>query len=361
MRKYILGCVLIMGLLLNGCLAEEEKERESTRTTETPAMAETTTDTGILRKKYGDYWNANYICAGDAFIAYLTEDQKVYVCTENEGQILDAPAGASSLLYIGDARLLIFYPDQETLAYSLWNDDHEFLVTALEKSAWGGECQAENLGACQVFEYEKSLVNLKNVKELWTGSYEMIARMNDGTICSHMISVPVEQWTGMTEIQSHNSGVIGLRQDGTVLWEEQRADDSTGKNEYDVSDWKDIVDLEGGIFGLKRDGTIVCSIGSDLSEWKNICQISYDNYFAALQWDGTVLALWDWEHSDLPLINMEDWKDIQAIKVWYGGLVGITEGGNVLATGFKNGERTERALPEDAPKAYVPEKPHEGF
>lgn len=362
--RYFLA-VSVLGFLLSGCLAVEDKKvtSENSNITETSEMTETTEDTDILRKKYGDYWNANYICADDTFIAYLTEDQRVYVCMGYEGQVLDAPAGASSLLYIGDARLLIFYPDRETLAYSLWNDNHEFSVTALDKSVWNGECQTESQGACQIFEYEKSLVNLKNVKELWTRSYEMIARMSDGTISSHMIDVPMEQWNELTEIQSYNSGIIGLRHDGTVLWQEKETDEVIQENKYDVSDWKNIIDLEGGIFGLKRDGTIVCSIASDtaISDWKDICQISYYNYLAALRWDGTVFAVWNWNNSDLLMIDMEDWKGIQAIKVWYGGLIGITEEGNVLATNFINGERVERSLPKNAPKAYVPEKPYEGF
>lgn len=378
-RKTLVLCISVSGMLLNGCVASKSedivpgttKAYETEKAFETTEISETAgpedEDIGALQEKYGAYWNANYIVGDGTFIAYLTEDQQVYVCMGNKGQILDAPAGASALLKLGDAELLIFYPDRETLVYSLWDRHHEFSVTALDKSEWSGECQAENLGAYRMFEYEKSLVHLKNVKELWADNSgcEMIARTSDGTIFSHMISVPVEQWTEMAEIQSVNFGAIGLRQDGTVLLQQKTEDvPSEYDISYDVSGWENIVDLEGGIFGLKRDGTVVCSgkISTDLSEWNDICQISYDNYLAALHWDGTVSVEWVWDKFSLyDPINMEDWKDIQAIKIWYGGLIGITEDGDVLATKIKDNDRIDWQFPTDAPKAYVPEKPEKGF
>jgi hypothetical protein len=317
-------------------------------------------DVSVLRQKYGAYWDADYICGDDTFIAYLTQEQNVYVCMGDQGQLLDAPAGASGLLYMGDALLLVFYPDRETAAYSLWDDDHEFAVSQLDEDQWNSG-QGDGLGALQVYEYKKSLMDLKNVQELWTGDDQMIARLSDGRIVSHMISVPVEQWTEMAEIQGTNYGAVGLKADGTVQLQEDSESGKSEQRQYSAADWTDVVDLEGGIFGLKRDGTIASAADRDgenaFSDWTDIAQISYDNYFAALKNDGTVMVTGSLNFPEEKRLDLSDWKDMQAIKVWYGGIAGITSDGTVMAKKFTNGQSVEIELPQDAPKAYVPEKP----
>ena len=100
----------------------------------------------------------------------------------------------------------------------------------------------------------------------------------------------VSEWRDIVAIAAGHSFTAGLKSDGTVVVT------GAGAGESDFSGWRDIIaittDCFSGVIGLKSDGTVIYNQRRhDFSEWRDIVAISGNNsHVIALKSDGTVLA-----------------------------------------------------------------------
>lgn len=105
-----------------------------------------------------------------------------------------------------------------------------------------------------------------------------------------------------------------------------------------LSQWNNIVQIEacdGGIFGLRADGTVVCSNASDslaqAGRWTNIRQIipddDYSNHFlTGLRSDGTVVTT--------SKADLSHWRNIKKIVTCRGyWIAGLKSDGTAVITG----------------------------
>ncbi len=194
----------------------------------------------------------------------------------------------------------------------------------------------------------------KDITAVVASSDNTIGLKKDGTVVATgdgWLSDEVSKWKDISVIASSERGdAAGIKKDGTVI---------TTNEELNVSGWKDIVDISMGdnsIVGLKKDGTIVYSVGGVdsvweeylknltkfVSEWKDIVDIEITNGVSytfpniiAVRKDGTIAtAIFndkenDWVSSD----NYSDWKDITSISVGDGMVVGLKKDGTVISSG----------------------------
>ena len=145
---------------------------------------------------------------------------------------------------------------------------------------------------------------------------------------------------------------VGLHENGTVLV----AGDSYGI--YNVSNWKDIVQVETGVycvFGLRSDGTVLCSgipsakvlsapeeyqyDETAVGDWENIVSVSSGFYHTVgLKADGTVVStpiIGDYKKYPAGgATEVSSWKNITAIAAGWYHTVGLKEDGTVISTKY---------------------------
>mgnify|MGYP004443953257 FL=1 len=102
-----------------------------------------------------------------------------------------------------------------------------------------------------------------------------------------------------------------------------------------TGDFKNVVQISGRsnfLVGLKKDGTVVCSINNDackVSDWSKITRIAAGrDHTLGLKNDGTVVC-----SGNAQACEVSDWSNVKAIYAGDGLSLGITEDGNVLAAG----------------------------
>ncbi len=151
----------------------------------------------------------------------------------------------------------------------------------------------------------------------------------------------LSNWTDVIAVSSCVLNTVGLRKYGKTIGDEH------------ASDWEDLVDIEygyglGDLYGLKKDGSVVCYSGaklfdretgsmysykgqSEISTWKNIDSISAGMYHTVgLKTDGTVIAIGENEDGQC---EVGEWKDIIAISAAVDHTVGLKADGTVVAVG----------------------------
>ena len=131
---------------------------------------------------------------------------------------------------------------------------------------------------------------------------------------------------------------FGLKYDGTLM-----TISSSGRANYEVSDWSDIVSFSPGptcVIGLKADGTVLATFRTvdgrtdygqcEVSGWKDVVMVSAGKYYTAgLKADGTVLLAGKMDAS----AKIGAWTDIVAIDSGYYYTVGLRSDGTVVAAG----------------------------
>lgn len=143
-------------------------------------------------------------------------------------------------------------------------------------------------------------------------------------------------------LEAFGSRTFGLKSDGTVL--------ATGYGLTDtditvISDWEDIVSVGygfGGVFGLRRDGTVVVAgtppERSRLADnWTDIVAIAAgSSHTVGLKSDGTVVATKYYGTDGFYAGQREvsDWTDIVAIAAGSSHTVGLKSDGTVVATKY---------------------------
>lgn len=142
--------------------------------------------------------------------------------------------------------------------------------------------------------------NLKNVTRIKMLGGSLAAFYENGKVdvASNRQNATVANWTQIKDIITSFSGIIGLKEDGTVeVAKSSLASMSDG--DADVEDWKNIVAIEKGAMrtvGLCADGSVVargcnnCGQGN-VSDWHDVVAIkAHGNLTVGICADGTVVC-----------------------------------------------------------------------
>lgn len=152
----------------------------------------------------------------------------------------------------------------------------------------------------------------------------------------------VSEWNNIVEITSCNSGIAGLRSNGTVvtaLCTQNLTNQDRRKWEVRATEnWGDIVAIAGSNYddlaAIRADGHVVFIPSNDVSVWENIVDRSASNFYAAgLKKDGTVVVsnFSGWTDSQwIGPSNATDWRDIVSIAASDDLLVGLKSDGTVM-------------------------------
>lgn len=160
----------------------------------------------------------------------------------------------------------------------------------------------------------------------------------DGKVLSEKEDDDLSAWTDIIQVNS-GMGVVGLRQDGTVLY-------SNGSGTQVMDGWTDVVavDCYWDIMALRSDGTILTTAKEvygtplDFAGWNNVVAIDVDGYdYIGLKADGSVIATGGFEYVDEEL-DLSKWKDMVEVRSAGYSMIGLRADGTVL---YYNGPNIE--------------------
>lgn len=146
--------------------------------------------------------------------------------------------------------------------------------------------------------------------------------------------IHVGGWPKVVSIARFEELLVGLRPDGSLLWEGFDED-----GEHALRNWSGLIAIDFDCFhiaGLFADGTVRAVGDNDYGQcnvqnWTNITAVAAGgNHTVGLCADGTVRAT---GNNDQGQCNVEDWKNIIAITVSYSRTIGLCADGTVRATG----------------------------
>lgn len=202
-------------------------------------------------------------------------------------------------------------------------------------------CQ-KNYGKMLIYNETETVAEEKRPVAISCGDLGTVVLYSDGTVGTagkwiidnryYDTNVPkqVAEWNNIKSVCSTRSSVFAIKEDGTVCYAE------TEEDHYDLSDWKDIVQIDAHhhVVGLKSDGTVVATGDNtygqcNVREWTDIVQISceYDRT-VGLKSDGTVISTQ--EDYGYGYLSFEKWEDIVQIVATGANVFGLTENGQVL-------------------------------
>ena len=166
----------------------------------------------------------------------------------------------------------------------------------------------------------QSLSTWKDIVAIYASNNFILGLKKDGTVVAagEGYDPDVTKLKNIVKLSINAQQIVGLRDDGTVI---AFGTQLTGFGKDDKSSvWKDIIDISVGssqgvgiTYGLRSDGTIVCTEGFYIPKWNNITAISCDNAdhnIVGLKTDGTVIT--DPSNPDFKVIS--GWSNIGRIK-----------------------------------------------
>ncbi len=144
----------------------------------------------------------------------------------------------------------------------------------------------------------------------------------------------VSNWENIVSVAAGGFFTVGLKKNGTVIGT-GTSDSYTG-----VEGWTDIIAVACGLghtVGLKKDGTVV-AVGlndhgqTNVSNWSDIVAIGTGSWSTfGIKRDGTVIAA---GYNEYGQCNVSDWKDIVAITGNDWSTFGLKSDGTVVYTGY---------------------------
>ena len=196
----------------------------------------------------------------------------------------------------------------------------------------------------------------ENVIDVSAGLFSIVALFEDGTVRYDNFPIAYDKpdaphplfdlsnWKDIVDVSCgiNTDYVAGLRSNGTVITESY--EDLLGETE--IHAWTDIVEITAGqdtIFGCRSDGTVVASSAAYLQsqegiyrtvdEWENITMIDAGmRIIAGLCADGTVV-LGGINKIRFGAEEVSTWTNITDISVCYKMTVGLTDQGTVHLVG----------------------------
>ncbi len=179
------------------------------------------------------------------------------------------------------------------------------------------------------------------------GAYMTAVVKEDGTVASNWDSISEKvgtsnedwkSWTNIVDLSLYSEAMIGLKDDGTVVWCGGREDESwwTSENMDAVAGWTNVASVCAGIFdlaALQNDGTILLA-GSfttgSLTERTGFLEISMGDCLLGLRRNGTVYCFFPYESNPY---DVSGWENISHISAGWDHAVGLRADGTVVATG----------------------------
>ena len=188
--------------------------------------------------------------------------------------------------------------------------------------ATGDNC----FGRCDVSDWEDIIaVELNHY-----GTYGL---RSDGTVVTTDEDDHVSDLKDIIMISAPIYGIIGLKSDATVVVSDVIENDSDNSART-ASNWKNIITIEDGRYGLTRDGSVVTTYSDSKSKelfrsgFSDIVALSGSIHgLACLKSDGTVV------HYNGNEIHKLDWQDIIAVLVEGDNSFGIKSDGTIVMDG----------------------------
>lgn len=272
----------------------------------------------------------NNIVCESRYIAYITDESRVYIAYDDgSGEYIP---GFDSVVQLsgGENELAALNSDGKIMFFNVSGR------CVIEKLQDWEEIQKDfELGG----NYVAHLYNLKKEMSGLTGINNInmqypewfICNKNDGNKVIYGVDWVKEQtdilktWENIVKYKSVKEHIIGLKNDGTVM----------SYTEEDLSDWKDIVDIDCGqfFFGLKSDGSVLTT-GYEkeciVKDWKDIIQISAaPNTTVGLNKNNTVLVAYSLDFGQSEACS---WKDIILVKASYDYVFGVKSDKTIVVT-----------------------------
>ena len=142
----------------------------------------------------------------------------------------------------------------------------------------------------------------------------------------------VNSWSGIREISSNGDLIIGVRDNGTVVYDQRETNNCINCSELDKwTNIKSVACSDEFVVGLKNDGTVVINTNSlnrlkpKLRMWGGIVYItcSPDLPYGIIN-NGSAVAVND----------LDNWDDIKSVHCCYSdGLLGIRKNGTIIKKG----------------------------
>ena len=178
----------------------------------------------------------------------------------------------------------------------------------------------------------------QKIKSAFTFLNGLVFLTEGGTLVSDTGWEP-ETMSGVEQIVQVQEDLAVLLEDGSVrLYEQVEADvpDFLPEEKEYVESWKDIVQICGGtdwICGLKKDGTVFFSNGTETEENDIQAVCGNDADCLGIRSDGTIAVL-QWALRDESGNRLVDgWTDMTQLAMGNGHTVGLRSDGTVVAAG----------------------------
>lgn len=179
------------------------------------------------------------------------------------------------------------------------------------------------------------------------GAYVSAALKADGTVASNWDTISEDvgaanedwkSWEHIVDLSLYSEAMIGLKDDGTVVWCGGREDEAWWSDSAmdAVAGWKNVAQVSAGIFdlaALQNDGTILLAgslTSGALTERTGFLEISMGDCLLGLRRNGTVYCYFPYENNPY---DVSGWENITHISAGWDHAVGLRADGTVVATG----------------------------
>ncbi len=282
------------------------------------------------------------VCESD-YIAYITDDNRVYIAySDGTGEYVP---GFDSVVQLsgGECELVALNSDGKLVFYDLLEKCILEKFPDWEEISSGFELGGNNVS--NLYNFQNELLELDSISNIHMEYPEWyVCNTKDGDVLINGVNwleediAVVESWKDVVKYKSYTQNVIGLKSDGTILSHiyENEESDIYNSDDSDVSEWKDIVDIDCGFyfFGLESDGTVITngwySGECNVQDWQDIVQISaVPNTTVGLRNNKTVEVAYELDSGQSEATS---WKDIILVKAADDYVLGIKDDKTIVVT-----------------------------
>lgn len=279
----------------------------------------------LMKKSQVVYDIEEQVICGESYIAYITDEEKVFMITEEGTAYVPEAEGVRKIFGYGSAIILLLN-DGSIKVYD-WPSG--LYVT-------GDNYESHD------FEYYIPLCNLieaqGNVDDLFCIDGGCIGVYKEGQWISYPSFIEIDN-DAIKIIGNCPEPEMWLKSDGTVA--ASCGNVITEIMEKKIESWTDVKDIAIGFapFALLSNGTVVTVFpnpqdAADIEEWQDICYLTAAPYITAgLTADGKVLVR---SPKDDAILQAEEWKNVCFVKAFSNYLFGVDKDGRLLLTESKS-------------------------
>lgn len=274
----------------------------------------------------------------NTFIAYITEDSRVFVITaDNEaGGYMPGMDHVRKIYGAADSYLFLF---MENGSFQIYNvADHSFVTEKeVERRLREVEEGSETTGGYAFLLLFDFLLDVKNAEDAFCLGTDFAAACYNGEWEGSYKGCEALQWKHIVKFTGIYEPEMGLREDGTVIFRDPAGNMDEQLLADKVSQWRSVVDIAEGFayFGLLEDGTVVTprpseGYASDVTGWTDIRQITAAPYVTAgLTNAGEVIVRSPYREE---MFQAQEWENICYVYATTFSILGITAEGKILMT-----------------------------